>query len=31
MTGDNAPKYHKVDGVGSMEDIRHKVFQAWSA
>jgi adenylate kinase len=28
MSGDNAPGYHRVEGVGSMEDIRDVVFSA---
>ena len=30
MTGDDAPAYHRVAGVGSVEDIRDKVFAALS-
>ncbi|MEH6581915.1 MAG: adenylate kinase [Halioglobus sp.] len=26
MTGDDAPKYHRVEGVGGMDDIRDQVF-----
>jgi len=26
MSGDNVPTYHRVEGVGSMEEIRDKVF-----
>ena len=26
--GDGAPKYHKIEGVGSVEDIRDKIFNA---
>ena len=26
MTGDDAPAYHRVEGVGSMDDIRDEVF-----
>jgi adenylate kinase len=26
MEGDNAPAYHRVEGVGSMDDIRDKMF-----
>jgi adenylate kinase len=28
MTGPDAPAYHRVDGIGSMSDIRDKVFAA---
>lgn len=28
LSGDNAPGYHKVEGVGSVESIRDKVFAA---
>lgn len=28
MSGDNAPAYHKVEGVGSVDDIRQKVIAA---
>ena len=28
MSGDDAPEYHKIAGVGSMNDIRDKVFAA---
>jgi adenylate kinase len=28
MSGDNAPAYHRIEGVGGMEEIRDKVFAA---
>jgi len=28
MGGDDAPAYHRVEGVGSVNDIRDKVFVA---
>jgi adenylate kinase len=28
MSGEGAPAYHRVAGVGSMEEIRDKVFAA---
>jgi adenylate kinase len=28
LTDTNAPRYHKVQGVGSVEDIKHKIFKA---
>ena len=28
MTGENVPAYHRVEGVGGMDDIRDKVFSA---
>ncbi len=31
LSGDNAPSYHKVEGVGSVESIRDKVFDALDA
>ena len=31
MNGENAPAYHKVIGVGDMEDIRDKVFSSLAA
>jgi adenylate kinase len=30
MTGDDAPAYHRIAGVGSVEEIRDKVFAALS-
>lgn len=30
MRGSNAPQYHRIDGVGSMEAIRDQVFNALS-
>ena len=27
MTGDNAPSYHRIEGVGSVEEIRDRVFE----
>lgn len=31
MTGENAPAYHRVEGVGSVETIRDRVFAALDA
>lgn len=28
MTGENAPNYHRIEGVGGMDDIRDQVFAA---
>ena len=28
LSGDNAPAYHRVEGVGSVDDIRDKIFTA---
>jgi adenylate kinase len=28
LTDTNAPRYHKVQGVGSVDDIKHKIFKA---
>ena len=28
LSGDNAPAYHRVEGVGSVDDIRDKIFAA---
>jgi adenylate kinase len=28
MSGENSPAYHRVEGVGSMEDIRDRVFES---
>jgi adenylate kinase len=28
LTDTNAPRYRKVQGVGSVEDIKHKIFKA---
>ena len=28
MEGEKAPAYHRVEGIGSMEDIRDSVFSA---
>jgi hypothetical protein len=31
MSGDRAPAYHRVEGVGSVDDIREKVLTALQA
>lgn len=31
MSGDNVPAYHRVEGVGGVEDIRDKVFSSLQA
>jgi adenylate kinase len=31
MSGDSAPGYHRIEGVGSMDDIRDKVFASLEA
>jgi adenylate kinase len=30
MTGEGAPAYHRIEGVGSVEDIKEKVLKALS-
>jgi len=31
MSGENVPGYHRIEGVGSVEDIRDKVFESLGA
>jgi hypothetical protein len=28
LTDTNAPRYRKVQGVGSVDEIKHKIFKA---